>query len=203
LTPNGEGAAVILAEDKITDSNVLFPKVSGWYEKHLGQKIVIVEDNREFFEIMLQPVDAPHKVNIVDTGEGLIQVLPVLVAGALAKAGSVLAIEEPESHLQPRYHAALAEYFIELVKTENMPKMLLETHSRNFLLRLQLAVAKQEIEPNLVRVYWVRQYDNGESVINEVNLDKLGGLLGEWDRDAFHSDVELSRQLIQAQREYL
>jgi len=201
LTPDGEGAAAILANDSM-DSKVLFSKVSSWYEKYFGQKLV-VEENSDFFKIMLQPVDAPYKVNIVDTGEGLIQVLPVLVAGAMTKAGSVLAIEEPESHLQPRYHAALAEYFVELVKSENVPKMLFETHSRNFLLRLQLAVARKEIDPDLIVVYWVQRHESGESVVREVKLDYLGGLLGEWDRDAFHTDVELSRQLIQAQREYL
>ncbi len=199
LKPNGEGAAAILAYDSM-DSRIIFPKVSGWYEKHFDQKLVM-EENGDFFQIMLQPVNAPYKVNIVDTGEGLIQVLPVLVVGAMAKAGSILAIEEPESHLQPRYHAALAEYFCELANQEEPPKVLLETHSENFLLRIQLAIAKGELDPRSVIMYWVHRLEDGRSIAEPVTFDEFARPQGEWPRDVFYTDTELSKQLVQARRE--
>ena len=204
LEPDGRGAADILAYDSIFEESLILPKVSSWYEKNLRQKIVI-EEMAEHFQIKLQRLNSPCKVNIVDVGEGLIQVLPVLVACAMASEGytNILAIEEPESHLHPRLHAALAEHFFELAKQDKPPKVLLETHSENFLLRTQLEIARGELDPELVMVYWVRQLDDGRSIAEPVVFDSKGRPQGEWPRDVFYTDIELSRQLVQERRKHL
>ncbi len=119
LEADGRGAADILAYDQIFEDLLILPKVSAWYEKNVQQKIV-VEKMPDHFQIKLQALtNSPFQVNIVDVGEGLIQLLPVLVAATMASDGSILAIEEPESHLHPRYHAALAEYFFDLARQDN------------------------------------------------------------------------------------
>jgi len=204
LEPDGRGAADILAYDSIFEESLILPKVSSWYEKNLRQKIVI-EEMAEHFQIKLQRLNSPCKVNIVDVGEGLIQVLPVLVACAMASEGNtnILAIEEPESHLHPRLHAALAEHFFELARQDEPPKVLLETHSENFLLRTQLEIARGELDPELVMVYWVRQLDDGRSIAEPVVFDSKGRPQGEWPRDVFYTDIELSRQLVQERRKHL
>ncbi|MEK8018546.1 MAG: AAA family ATPase [Candidatus Parabeggiatoa sp.] len=202
LEPDGRGTADILAYDSILEELQILPKVSRWYEKYLQQKIV-VEEMGEHFQIKLQRLTkSPCKVNIVDVGEGLIQVLPVLVACAMASEGytNMLAIEEPESHLHPRLHAALAEHFFELARQDEPPKVLLETHSENFLLRTQLEIAQGKLDPKLVMVYWVRQLDDGRSIAEPVVFDRKGRPQGEWPRDVFYSDIELSRQLVQERR---
>jgi energy-coupling factor transporter ATP-binding protein EcfA2 len=202
LKPDGCFAADVLAYDSLFEELSILPKVSSWYEKHLQQKLV-VEEIADHFQIQLQRLtNLPCKVNIVDTGEGAIQVLPVLVACAMAHT-NILAIEEPESHLHPRHHAALAAYFCELARQNSSPKFLLETHSENFLLRVQLEIAQAKLDPEWVRVYWVRQLDDGRSVAEPVTFNEQGLLKGEWDRSVFSDDIELSRQLIQAQRESL
>ncbi|RKZ35890.1 MAG: hypothetical protein DRQ49_18705 [Gammaproteobacteria bacterium] len=205
LAPDGRSAADILAYDSIFDELLILPKVSSWYEKNLQQKIVI-EEVAEHFQIKLQRLtNSPCKVNIVDVGEGLIQVLPVLVACAMASEGytNMLAIEEPESHLHPQLHAALAEHFFELARQDEPPKVLLETHSENFLLRTQLEIARGELDPELVMVYWVRQLDDGRSIAEPVVFDSKGRPQGEWPRDVFYTDIELSRQLVQERRKHL
>jgi predicted ATPase len=205
LEPDGRGAADILAYDRISKESLILPKVSSWYEKNLQQKLV-VEEMPEHFQIKLQRLtNSPCRVNIVDVGEGLIQVLPVLVACAMASEGdtNMLAIEEPESHLHPRLHAALAEHFFELARQDEPPKVLLETHSENFLLRTQLEIARGELDPELVMVYWVRQLDDGRSIAEPVVFDSKGRPQGEWPRDVFYTDIELSRQLVQERRKHL
>jgi len=206
LAPDGEGAADILAYDSIFEELQILPSVSAWYEKNIQQKIV-VEEMAEHFQIKLQYLtNSPCKVNLIDVGEGLIQVLPVLVACARASdtnvLANVLAIEEPESHLHPRLHAALAERFFELAKQDKPPKVLLETHSENFLLRTQLEIARGELDPKLVMVYWVRQLEDGRSIAEPVTFDQKGRPQGEWPRDVFYTDIELSRQLVQERRKY-
>jgi predicted ATPase len=43
-------------------------------------------------------------------------------------------VEEPESHLHPGLHAALAERFCELAERGTDARLLVETHSENILL---------------------------------------------------------------------
>ncbi len=203
LEPDGRSAADILAYDSISKESLILPKVSSWYENNLQQEMVITEEFTEHFQIKLQRLtNSPCKVNIVDVGEGLIQVLPVLVACAMASEGytNMLAIEEPESHLHPRLHAPLAEHFFELARQNEPPKVLLETHSENFLLRTQLEIARGKLDPELVMVYWVRQLDDGRSLAKPVVFDRKGRPQGEWPRDVFYTDIELSRQLVQERR---
>ncbi|MEK8020461.1 MAG: AAA family ATPase [Candidatus Parabeggiatoa sp.] len=205
LSSDGGGAADVLAMDSIFEELLILPKVSSWYEKHLQQKL-IVEEMADHFQIKLQHLtNLSCKVNIVDTGEGVIQVLPVLVACAMASEGDtdILAIEEPESHLHPRHHAALAAHFCELVSQKHSPKCLLETHSENFLLRVQLEIAQGKLDPELVRVYWVRQLDDGRSIAEPITFNQLGQPNdNNWPRGVFSEDVEQKREIIEAQRAY-
>jgi energy-coupling factor transporter ATP-binding protein EcfA2 len=203
LEADGRGAADILAYDQIFEDLLILPKVSAWYEKNVQQKIVI-EKMPDHFQIKLQALtNSPYKVNIVDVGEGLIQLLPVLVAATMVRSGGILAIEEPESHLHPRYHAALAEYFFDLARQDNPPQVLLETHSENFLLRTQLEIARGKLDPKSVMVYWVHQFDDGRSVAEPVTFDWQGRPQGEWPRNVFYTDIELSKQLVQERRKHL
>lgn len=201
--------ADILAYDSISETRLILPKVSHWYEQHLQQKMVIIEQDNDF-QIMLQhlmdsySMASPYKVNLVDVGEGLIRVLPILVACAKTSQGEIdiLAIEEPESFLHPRHHIALATHFCELVRQNNPPTLLLETHSENLLLHVQLEIAQRKLDPELVMVYWIHQLDNKRSIANPVTFDQQGRLIGDWERTVFYDDIQLARQLVQAQREF-
>jgi len=107
-----------------------------------------VVQREDSFRIVLEPLlDSPYQINIVDVGEGVAQVLPVLVACAMASEGKIdiLAVEEPESHLHPRLQMALAAHFCELARQSKPPKVLLETHSEQVLLRVQLEIAEGKL----------------------------------------------------------
>jgi hypothetical protein len=206
IDPHGDGAADVLAYDQLEGGRVV-EEVSKWYERHLGWslKVVPVEDQ---FKLVLEPLlNSPVRVNLADAGEGLIQVLPVLVAAARTRrAGSssgVLAVEEPESHLHPRLHAALAERFCELAALTAPPQIILETHSENMLLRVQLAVADDQLDPDRVVVYWVRQYEDGRSSAEPIYFDQLGRPQGNWPPGVFQEDLDQARKLVEKQRERL
>jgi predicted ATPase len=204
LGPDGTGAAEALAYDSIAGGNLL-KNTSRWYEQHIHQQlsIVSVEDQ---FKLMIEPLaNSPLQVNIADVGEGLVQVLPVLVASALLKRNGsknpgILAIEEPESHLHPKLHSALAARFCELAMTKDAGKALIETHSVNFLLHIQVAIAQGLVNPENVMVYWVRQFEDGRARVEPVTFDTLGRPLGNWPPGVFTEDIEQARQLIKIQR---
>jgi len=200
LKSDGTGASDILAYDDLAKGPIL-KEVSEWYEKHLGWQLT-VSPLADQYRLMMKPAaNSPVEVYLSDVGEGLVQVLPVLVAcarlrGSSANAPQILAVEEPESHLHPRLHAALTEKFCELASLKKAPQIILETHSENILLRVQLAVVEGELPPDNVIVYWVRQTPDGRSSVDQVEFDSLGRPKGNWPPGVFAEDIEQARELL-------
>jgi hypothetical protein len=202
LDPDGSGAPDVLACDDLAKGPLL-GEVSSWYAKHLGWRLRVAAIESQY-RLVLEPVQhSPVQVSIADVGEGLVQVLPVLVSGArLRLTGGdtprILAVEEPESHLHPRLHAALAEWFCELAASPDPPQILLETHSENTLLRVQRAVAEGSLDPARVMVYWVRQTSDGRSRAEPVEFDSWGRPRGNWPPGVFAEDLDQARLLAKA-----
>jgi hypothetical protein len=78
IEPDGKGSADVLAWDKRYGGE-LFAAVSGWYAKNTSTPLDVAIRADEY-----EIVTGISQVNLSDTGEGLTQVLPVLVAGAMA-----------------------------------------------------------------------------------------------------------------------
>ncbi len=122
ISNTGEAAAAKLASRCAREHRAtILRRVSGVLRQMFGQGIDVGDLGKEF-ALEMEPVEgSPLRISIVDVGEGVSQVLPVLVlcAAALAgelPAGAVLAIEQPEMHLHPRAERALAELFAQVVK---------------------------------------------------------------------------------------
>ena len=75
--------------------------------------------------------------------------------------------------------------------------MLVETHSENFLLGVQIQVAKGNLPPDRVRIYWVEQDEDGASGLYPIDLDREGYARG-FPNDVFDKYVERSRILFDA-----
>ena len=197
MRPDGRDAIAVLAFDP-----ELRTEISRWYERHLRRELRILEVPPGSFRITLGGLD----VDLIDTGEGMIQVLPVLTALALAsrprQGGSgIVAIEEPESHLHPNLQRALAEHLCHMVTAHPAMRVVLETHSEHVLLAIQLAIARGQIAPEHVLVYWVQQFDNGQSIANPVTFDRDGRPRENWPPGVFSEDDDLARELLRTRRE--
>lgn len=135
-------------------------------------------------------------VNINDTGEGMTQVLPVLAQASMtAMRGGLLAVEEPESHLHPNAQRELAAHFCELANAPTEPRFILETHSRVFLLAIQLMV-KNGFPPEKVSVVWVDQDHSGRSQLTSIPLRASGRMGDGWPRSALDEDFALAAELM-------
>jgi predicted ATPase len=150
---------------------------------------------------------------MADGGEGLGQVLPIIVALSMARQdgvmGRILAIEEPESHLHSTHHEALMN---ELVRTATAPTcatVVVETHSQEFLLSALLAIADGRIRAGDVIVHYVYKDTTPFATINpvlgvsrlvsEIFDDKGRPLRSALPPDIFTSDVELLQRLFAVQ----
>lgn len=201
MKEKGEDAASVLA-----GSPELLSEVSSWYERHLRRRLRVQEVPPDRFRLMMQHVDkAELDTDLSDNGEGTIQVLPVLTALALTRrqeegGPSILAIEEPESHLHPSLQVALAEHLCEVASQSPSSRIVIETHSEHLLLGVQLQIVQGLLQPEDVQVYWVRQLDGGQSVAEPAQLDQNARPKGTWPPGVFSEDTDLAREILQARR---
>jgi hypothetical protein len=200
MKPDGSDAPSVLAGNPES-----LAEVSDWYEKNLRRRLRLQDVPPDRFRLMLQHVErAALDTDLVENGEGSIQVLPVLTVLALTRREEgprILAIEEPESHLHPSLQRALAEHICEVAAASPSSRIVLETHSEHLLLGVQLQILKRRLRPEDVRVYWVHQLESGESVADPVAFDESARPQGGWPPEVFAEDTEMAREIVQARRE--
>jgi predicted ATPase len=195
LAPDGSNAAAFLVErsDLVEDVRRFYADLNP--ARDLEVKEVLDLGHR----ITLNPkTRASFRIDLVDTGEGMAQVLPVLVAAALTAReapSAVLAVEEPESHLHPDAQAVLARYLCDIAARPGAPTLVMETHSRVFLLGVQLAVAEGRLPCDRVGLAWVDQDAAGRSTITPVELSPSGHPRAGWPVAALSEDLRLAGEL--------
>jgi len=206
---DGALAGDFLAHDRLDDGQLL-ATVSRWFEEATGHGLGTRIDSvggSDRFSVTLSPSGRrdPVHLPLPDTGEGMAQVLPVIVLGALARQGRlgdapILLIEHPELHLHPKVHADLAGFFCDLAREAKNTTTVIETHSENLLLRVQLAIARGELDPGDVIVHWVRGLPEGPAVVDSVTFDPLARPIGDWPPGVFSSDIKQARELVALRR---
>lgn len=202
MSPDGSDACTVLAFHRNIRS-----EVSGWYRQHLDRVLEIVDVPPSGFRTVLRNLKrADFDIDLVDTGEGMVQALPVLVAVALTRhyadgGPGLLAIEEPESHLHPDLQRALAGFLCASIQASPDMRVVMETHSEHLLLAVQLEIVRGNLKPDDVIVYWARQLDDGQSIAEPVTFDTNARPLDNWPRDAFSENQVLARELLTLRRE--
>lgn len=200
LEPDGNNAADILVRG---ERGALFEEVGQYFEE-LGETLYTAPLAAGRYALELARVTSPHvRVNILDTGEGHAQVLPVLVALARARLGGppVVTVEQPELHLHTRAQLALANQLTRTVTMRPESRLLVETHSEVLLTAVQLAVAEERLRPDQVRIYWVQAEPDGQTTIVPVELDTLGRPTSPTLIGIFEEPARLGRKLLKARRE--
>ncbi|GAB98500.1 hypothetical protein GONAM_02_00220 [Gordonia namibiensis NBRC 108229] len=129
-------------------------------------------------------------VTPADVGFGISQVLPIVVE-LLARRDSVIAIEQPETHLHPRLQARLADLLIDSAqKGARGNQILVETHSEHLMLRVQRRIREGALDRDLVSVLYVDQDSSGSGTVKPLRLDSNGEFLDEWPDGFFDERLE-------------
>lgn len=205
LAANGSGAAEWLVWERLTGAGELTKAVTDFYLDQLEHHLDI-ETFGDQHALVLAPRGAPTaRINLADTGEGMAQVLPVLVqsersrAIARHKGWCLQILEHPELHLQPKLHVPLAEYLCRLAAGPAAPLTVIETHSELMLLQVRLALLEGWLTRDQVAVYWVRQ-EAGESTLVRAEFDELAMPRSGWPPDVFSAEVTMARRILRLQR---
>ncbi|SFO15708.1 AAA domain-containing protein, putative AbiEii toxin, Type IV TA system [Actinomadura madurae] len=117
-----------------------------------------------------------------NVGFGLTYVLPVVVACLTARPGALLLIENPEAHVHPQGQSALAG--LTCAAAAAGAQVIVETHSDHILNGVRLAVKRQRIPADDVRLLYFHRQDDG--IIDIVN-PTIGpdGMLSDWPQGFF------------------
>jgi ABC-type molybdenum transport system ATPase subunit/photorepair protein PhrA len=218
LKHDGSNAPLLLARAKL-DRRGSFGVTQAFFRDHLHHVLDVQEQGDLFQVVVSPPLGSPDfrlndlgvlngsstispmsnfAVPLMDTGEGLSQVLPIVLA--LARAATregprLLVLEQPELHLHPARQEALTRWICKLVGKNQGPKVMLETHAENVLLAVMLAVLDGVLTPDDVLIYWVYQEPTGESFAERVTLDELARPQGLWPPEVFHEGSEIARKV--------
>ena len=132
----------------------------GGYGKHLSDP----------FQLLIKA--RGPKVNIMDVGYGVNQILPLLV-DTIRSRGRAFLLQQPEVHVHPKGQAALANLFAALTKSRGH-SFLIETHSDYIVNRMRVCVRKGEIDArDVVILYFAPDKKSGVK-IHPIELDEGG-----------------------------
>lgn len=110
--------------------------------------------------------------DIMNVGIGTSQILPVLISVLLSEPDEILIFEQPELHLHPYSQSRLADLFAEYCK--NGRKIILETHSEYFLLRLRYQIVKRNFDKESAAVNFFQ--NKGGTKVSIANISGYGNI---------------------------
>lgn len=202
LGPCGERLTEVLAQPSALD---LFNQTKETVQSVLR---LALEIDKEAGDVGLAFRTGPRLTHVLDVGSGVSQTLPVLVRlaeVALGRAnGRIVAIEQPEAHLHADAEAKLAEVIVASISAQrearDRPSILLETHSENLFLSLQLAVLQERLSPDDIVVYWISQAEGGSVAPARYEIDSRGVVTPPWPPGVFSEDMALARRILEARR---
>lgn len=197
----GENAYSILIQH---DNTKMFTQISNWYKENFdgwGLKISKISGLAQSFEVGLEH-DGIVPINLVNVGQGIHQVLPLIVRSYMSiEEETLIIIEEPETHLHPAAHGNLAQRFAESHIEDKNKFYLVETHSQNFVLRMRRMVAEGKFNHDDLAIYHV-EFDakNRESVLKRIAVDANGNLPNnDWPKGVFSETSIETRAIYNAQ----
>jgi len=200
LGPLGQGLTEVLADPGATDR---FARVRTWVKSIFGAELEIAEESGE---VSLAIRVGANRTHILDVGGGVAHVLPVLVRladVALDRARArILAIEQPEVHLHPEAEVALANVIVDAIAAvrehPQRPSVVLETHSENLLLSLQLAILEKRLAADDVLLLWFDRFDDGSVVPQTIRITESGRPEPPLPPGVFAEDLEIARKILRA-----
>ena len=136
-------------------------------------------------------------LQLQDVGEGITQVVPILVAQA--SLGGLLTVEQPELHLHPSIQTGLADVLLQVLKHRDNGKLLIETHSEHLILRILRRIRQTTdgelpehippVKPDDVCVLWVDNLGDG-TTFTRLRIDERGEFIDRWPKGFFSERAE-------------
>jgi predicted ATPase len=170
-------------------------EINHWMrEFQLADSIDVEENGNNYHSLIIKNKHTKIRTNIVDVGVGTSQLLPIIIESVISPQNSSLLIEEPETHIHPNAQAKLGELFASCSK-KYQKRFFIETHSLYLVRQFQILVAKKELEPSDIGVYYFHQDENGTH-IKDLRLSDNGQFEEEFPKGFFDVPFQLTKELM-------
>ena len=110
----------------------------------------------------------------------------------MSEKGEILIFEQPELHLHPYSQSRLADMFVQFCKQGR--KVILETHSEYFLLRLRYHIVKNQYSKESAAINFF--HNAGGTRVEFANISDLGNI--EYPKDFKDETQELLDSILEA-----
>tara|TARA_Y100000589_G_scaffold319344_1_gene347793 strand:- start:111 stop:998 length:888 start_codon:yes stop_codon:yes gene_type:complete len=168
------------------------------------------DKNHDVKELIIYPFEEHNKdnknkikVNIVDTGYGISQILPIIINSLIDDSSTIL-VQQPETHLHPRLQAEVGSIItksINLKNKKNYRRMLrigmgieknwiIETHSETLLFRLLKEIRKGNLDKDDLNVLYIDHDKKNGSSIKKMIISEKGELISQWPNGFFSTDID-------------
>lgn len=168
---SGSNTRYILAEQKKRQvgNGTLADEVNFWIKQlGLADGVSANKDSETKRYRTSVSMNGKLKVDLCNTGFGNSQILPILVQGLLAPAGSLLIIEDPEVHMHPAVQSAMTDFFIAMAKEGK--NIIIETHSDHIVTRIRRRVIETPSIKDMIHICYVENtYGHSEYLTLEMN----------------------------------
>jgi hypothetical protein len=174
--------------------------VGDWMAENLEGWRVDVRQALDNFNLLARRPG--REANLADAGQGIQQVLPVVVLCCWRKLGRGASpfldiIEQPELHLHDAAHAALGDLMLSAVLADR-GTMVVETHSESLVLRVRRRIAEGKVSPDHVALVYVEDIGEG-STLRPITLQPDGGVEW-WPEGVFSESFVEVKAISRAQR---
>ncbi|WP_394553701.1 DUF3696 domain-containing protein [Agromyces sp. MMS24-JH15] len=175
----------------------LMTAVSRWAKfLDIGESFSVSDQGRFGIQMQVRQADVEGDLDLTSVGTGVSQLLPVIVMCVQAPVGSLLLIEQPELHLNPKVQQRLADFL--LVIAQSGRRLIVETHSEYLISRLRRRVAEDEEDSlqDTIGIYFAKRV-NGATTYELVQQNEFGGI-EEWPVNFFDQATEEEHAILSA-----
>lgn len=130
-------------------------------------------------ELGFEYVSDGYRLNLSNlaTGTKLFAIMKTLIDKGAIDNNTILILDEPESHLHPEWQNIFAELLVLLVKDVNC-RILLTTHSPNFLLAIEAFMYKHSIVDKCN--FYKTQFNNDNETVDYVLTNNTNEIYGDF-----------------------
>ncbi|GAB3602515.1 AAA family ATPase [Microbacterium aureliae] len=175
----------------------LMTAVSRWAKfLDIGESFSVSDQGRFGIQMQVRQADVQGDLDLTSVGTGVSQLLPVIVMCVQAPVGSLLLIEQPELHLNPKVQQRLADFLLAIA--ESGRHLIVETHSEYLISRLRRRVAEDEKDnlQDTIGIYFAKRV-NGATTYDLVQQNEYGGI-EEWPENFFDQATEEEHAILSA-----
>ncbi len=162
----------------------------------IGDGVSTADQGRLGLELQVRQDNVRIPLDLTSVGTGVSQILPVLVMCLQAPVGSLLMIEQPELHLNPRVQQRLADFLLAVAASGR--QLIVETHSEYLISRLRLRVAEDGTDTvrRTVGLLFAERSE-GSTDYRQVATNEYGGL-ENWPANFFDQSAEEAQDILRA-----